>query len=140
MFKKVLVAVDGSAANQAALSMAGQLAKDGAQLVLLNVIIPVPARVGAGEPPLDESAHVLADAAATIKAAGGSVGKEIQSYAGIRGPAHEIIEAAQSEGCDLIVTGSRGHSAWLGMALGSVSLRVLHHAPCPVLIVPADVD
>ena len=136
MFKKVLVAVDGSAANQAALSMASQLAKDGAQLVLVNVVMPIPARVGAGEPPAEESAKVLTDAASTIKAAGGSVSKELQSYAGIRGPAHDIIEAAQNEGCDLIITGSRGHSAWVGVALGSVSMRVLHHAPCPVLVVP----
>lgn len=138
MFKKVLVAVDGSPANKAAIEVASQLAKEGAELILINVVMPVPTRVGAGEPALDESTEILLEAAAMMKAAGASNVKEIQSYAGVRGPAHEIIEAASNEGCDLIVTGNRGHSAWLGLALGSVSQRVLHHAPCPVLVVPGE--
>ncbi len=138
MFKKILVAVDGSAANQAAIKVASQLAKDGAGIVLINVIMPTSARVGAGLPPPEESIAVLEEAAAAIKAAGGAVAKEMQSYAGVKGPAHEILEAASNENCDLIVTGNRGHSAWLGLALGSVSQRVLHHAPCPVLVVPGE--
>lgn len=136
MFKKVLVAVDGSAANRAAIEVASQLAKDGAEMILINVIMPVSVRVGAGEPSPEESAKVLEDAAAAIKAAGGAMVKELQSYAGVKGPAHEILEAARNESCDLIVTGNRGHSAWVGLALGGVSQRVLHHAPCPVLVVP----
>jgi nucleotide-binding universal stress UspA family protein len=137
VFKKVLVAVDGSPANRAAVDIASQLAKEGSELILINVIMPISGRVGAGEPSPEESSEVLTEGVAAIKAAGGAVAKEIQSYAGVRGPAHEIIEAARNEGCDLIVTGHGGHSAWVGLALGSVSQRVLHHAPCPVLVVPS---
>lgn len=141
MFNKILVAIDGSPANQAAIAVASQLAKEGAQIILISVIMPTPARVGVGLPPVEESTEVLNEAAAAIKTAGGSAVKEIQSYAGVKGPAHEILEAARNEGCDLIVTGNRGHSAWVGLALGSVSQRVLHHAPCPVLVVPGeDID
>ena len=135
MFKKALVAVDGSAANQAAIEVASELAKDGVEIILINVVTPVSVRVRADEPLVEESSNVLSDAAAAIKAVGGLV-KEMQSYAGVKGPAHEILEAARNESCDLIVTGNRGHSAWVGLALGSVSQRVLHHAPCPVLVVP----
>lgn len=39
-------------------------------------------------------------------------------------------------GVRLIVMGSRGLNALLGSMLGSVSTGVLHHAPCPVAIVP----
>jgi len=39
-------------------------------------------------------------------------------------------------GMRLIVMGSRGLNALLGSVLGSVSMGVLHHAPCPVTIVP----
>ena len=137
MFKKVLVAVDGSAANRAAVEVGSQLAKEGSELILINVIMPLPGRVGAGEPSHEESSAVLMETVAAIKAAGGAVAKEIQSYAGVRGRAHDIIEAARNEGCDLIVTGHGGHSAWVGLALGSVSQRVLHHAPCPVFVVPS---
>jgi universal stress protein A len=50
-------------------------------------------------------------------------------------PAESIIDAAQSEGADMIVVGSHGRGA-LGRALiGSVSDQVVRHAPCPILVV-----
>jgi len=44
--------------------------------------------------------------------------------------------ACKDRGMRLIVMGSRGLNAFLGSVLGSVSMGVLHHAPCPVTIVP----
>lgn len=44
--------------------------------------------------------------------------------------------ACQVRGMRLIVMGSRGMNAVLGSMLGSVSMGVLHNAPCPVTIVP----
>ena len=37
--------------------------------------------------------------------------------------------------CDLIVMGSHGRSGLAGLIMGSVASRVLHLAPCPVLLV-----
>ena len=45
-------------------------------------------------------------------------------------------EACKDRGMRLIVMGSRGLNAVLGSVLGSVSMGVLHHASCPVTIVP----
>ena len=48
---------------------------------------------------------------------------------------HEIIEVAKRKDCDLIIMGSRGMSPIKELMLGSVSLKVMHHASCPVLVV-----
>ncbi len=50
-------------------------------------------------------------------------------------PATELCKLASEEDIDLIVVGSRGLTGLQELALGSVSHRVAHHAPCPVLIV-----
>ena len=51
-------------------------------------------------------------------------------------PAHEIANVASDVGADLIVMGTRGHGPVAGLVLGSVVLRLLHVAPCPVVAVP----
>ena len=49
--------------------------------------------------------------------------------------AHEIIEVAKRKDCELIMMGSRGMSPIKELMLGSVSLKVMHHASCPVMVV-----
>ena len=51
-------------------------------------------------------------------------------------PAHEIADLAREVGADLIAVGTRGRSTVVGLLLGSVTQRLLHVAPCPVLAVP----
>jgi nucleotide-binding universal stress UspA family protein len=50
--------------------------------------------------------------------------------------ARMIVETAAREEVSLIVIGTRGPSSVAELVLGSVSLEVLRHAPCPVLVVP----
>ena len=42
----------------------------------------------------------------------------------------------ESKGASMLVVGSRGHSAMGSLLLGSVSNHVVHHASCPIVIVP----
>jgi nucleotide-binding universal stress UspA family protein len=51
-------------------------------------------------------------------------------------PAQAILVAAEDEKCDLIVMGTRGLSDFMGMALGSISHKVLHTTNCMVLLIP----
>lgn len=50
--------------------------------------------------------------------------------------ARVILETAAREEVSLIVIGTRGPSNMAELVLGSVSVEVLRHAPCPVLVVP----
>jgi nucleotide-binding universal stress UspA family protein len=50
-------------------------------------------------------------------------------------PAQALIEASQD--ADLLVVGSRGGGGFSALALGSVTNQVVHHAKCPVVVVPA---
>jgi nucleotide-binding universal stress UspA family protein len=47
----------------------------------------------------------------------------------------EIIRYAEKEDVDVIVVGTRGHSQFKKLLIGSVSLGVLTYAPCPVIII-----
>ena len=61
----------------------------------------------------------------------------VPTHALAGGTAHSIAEAAQRNQVDLIVVGTRGHTVLGGLLLGSVTQRLLHITPCPVLAVPA---
>lgn len=49
-------------------------------------------------------------------------------------PAAVILDVAQ--GGDLVVLGSRGIGGFKGLLLGSTAHHVVHHAACPVVVVP----
>lgn len=55
----------------------------------------------------------------------------------VEGPAARgLLDVAK--GATLVVVGSRGRGGFAGLLLGSVSQQVTHHAPCPVVIIPAE--
>jgi Universal stress protein UspA and related nucleotide-binding proteins len=51
-------------------------------------------------------------------------------------PAQVLLHA--SVGAELLVVGSRGHSTFAGILLGSVSQHCVQHAQCAVVVVPSD--
>lgn len=53
-------------------------------------------------------------------------------------PGPVICEVAERRGVDLVVLGTHGHGFLKRVLMGSVSTHVLHHAPCPVMVMRHD--
>jgi nucleotide-binding universal stress UspA family protein len=53
-----------------------------------------------------------------------------------RASGYSVFDVARDVGADVIVVGTRGRGPLAGLLVGSVTQRLLHVAPCPVLAVP----
>ena len=139
MFDVIVWATDGSPSAEAALPFAAGLAKSGgARLVIVHVDELVPSRGGAYHLQADETDVVAGVEGHLAKLRGEGVDVHLElRQAGSGGAAHIIADAAREADADLIVVGTRGHGSVAGLILGSVTHRLLHLAPCPVLVVPA---
>jgi nucleotide-binding universal stress UspA family protein len=72
----------------------------------------------------------------TVATYAGDVPTEVEVRSG--DPTKEILEAAVRVEADLIVIGNKGMTGAKRFFLGSVPNKVIHHAPCGVLIVRTD--
>ena len=141
-FRSILVAVDGSRHSEVALTHAIELARDGnARLTILTAVTSPPGAALTGPAAAAAAASALEhDFDEVLRAAVRRVPDDlpVTTVLAHGPPAQAILREADRGGHDLIVMGSRG----LGLAralLGSVSHRVLRHAPPgAVLIVHAE--
>jgi nucleotide-binding universal stress UspA family protein len=62
-------------------------------------------------------------------------GVRAEAVLGSGNPGDVVCQEARGGGFNLVVLGSRGQGALKSHLLGSVSDRVMHHAPCSVLVV-----
>jgi len=138
VFTNVMWATDGSAHADRALGYATQIAlQEGATLHAVHVVEKFATGRVAGQ-----NAYLNEDEiAAKIQREVGDESEDIASVLhviiGKTGDAAALIaERAREVKADLIVVGTRGHSPLSGAILGSVTQRLLHLAPCPVLAVP----
>jgi nucleotide-binding universal stress UspA family protein len=140
---QIVVGVDGSPSSQAALQWAAdQAIRTGADVeaVIAWEYPAVAAGFGLAPAAMVTSSQyreyankVLTDAISRVTGPGSSV--RFSTRVGEGNAAQILLNEAAGE--ELLVVGSRGHGTFAGAVLGSVSHRVAHHAPCPVVVVRA---
>jgi nucleotide-binding universal stress UspA family protein len=132
VFKSVLLAVDESEQSSRAVDAAIELAKLTGASVELFHIHESQAVIGKGGGSFDNA--LLAAHSATITAAG--VPHTIKAGHCLMGHvAKGIVEEATEYGADTIVIGSRGHTGFGSVLIGSNANKVLHLSKIPVLVV-----
>jgi nucleotide-binding universal stress UspA family protein len=146
---RVVVACDGSPDGLEAVRFLGTLPLGrGTAVRMLGVVTPPPVPASGPEmlampwPPtvdafIDEQRTALDGVLSRAAEALGPEIGHVERSVVVGHPAGEILRAADEDGVDLVVVGARGLGPLGRLVLGSVSDRVVHHAPCPVLVVKA---
>ncbi|BAB66595.2 universal stress protein [Sulfurisphaera tokodaii] len=141
MFKKILVAYDGSDHAARALDIGIDLAKRYEAKLDIVEVVDTAALLGMGVAPIPGEViqQVYNKAKSDInnaKAKAQNQGvKDVEGVVLEGDPATAILEYAGKNGVDLIVTGSRGLSTFKRIILGSVSTKLVQEAKIPVLVV-----
>jgi nucleotide-binding universal stress UspA family protein len=138
--RTVLLATDLSSVSDKATTQAIDLAASvRARLLVVNVIDPGHRGGGkampyAGPPRVDQERTSRERPLLAIVDQARMRGVEATHLLWTGEPGHSIVAAAEAEGADLIVVGTRGLDRAGRFLLGSVSDYVVYHASCPVLV------
>jgi len=145
MYKRILVATDGSTLSKKAVTNAIALAATcGAELVALKVVPRYPQAYFEGSIPLSasevsriegqwtEAAKAALDAVQKTAKAKGVVSKGVTVKSDVVSDA--IIATAKKHKADLIVMASHGRKGIKRLLLGSETQQVLTHSHIPVLV------
>ncbi len=147
--KKILYATDRSKNSSYAFLYATDMARrHDAKIVIIHVIQPIPP-YAEFYPPVVVGKKDQEESVAEIKEHLQRFCKKTETQIGspcvelvakilvpLGHPPEEILNAADEEGCDVIVLGTHGKGFLAHTFLGSVSRAVLHRTRRPVFIVP----
>lgn len=142
---EIVVGVDESPGAQRALEWAlGEAVVHQCTVRLVHAISPIQSLYpyGMGEmvwvddinDQAEKAGRELLDAA-LAQAGGAPAGVAVERVTRFAPTANLLVE--ESRGKALLVVGSRGRGGFTGLLLGSVSQQVVHHADCPVVVIPA---
>lgn len=136
--KKILVAHDGSEESDKAVQTAVSLARGFHSALTVIAVIPEPYLMEVSEFDrmriLDTLTLDAKNSLAKIKAEAAGI-TSIKTIIKFGNPAAEILDTAAKMKANLIVTGSHGRHGAQRFLLGSVSSKIVDHAPCSVLVV-----
>jgi nucleotide-binding universal stress UspA family protein len=143
---EIVVGIDQSPGSQRALEWALEEAKLRQATVRLVHAVPPPQsyypysmveldRLEAGREEPQQAARELLESA--LASAGGEPAGVSVEVVPRFGAAPDVL-VEESGAAALLVVGSRGRGGFAGLLLGSVSQRAVHHARCPVVVIPAE--
>jgi nucleotide-binding universal stress UspA family protein len=138
MFRKILVANDGSAGASAALQAAIDLAvKCNAELHMISVeeIPHLAETMDEVEGEREEAEHRFAGVVERSRKLAAAHGLSLQPHLMPGHPVSTIVEFVRTHDFDLLVVGFMGHSALSNRLIGSTTDRLVDHAPCAVLVI-----
>jgi nucleotide-binding universal stress UspA family protein len=135
-WKTIVFATDGSKYSATAAERAISFAKSyGGELKVLSVV-DVPAEFYAEAPAAVEDMVKKAKGfVADVKAQAEAAGVKAETFVGEAEAYQAINNLAQEQKADMIVLGSHGRTGLRRLLMGSVTEKVIGHAPCPVLVV-----
>jgi nucleotide-binding universal stress UspA family protein len=141
MYKRILIAYDGSEAGQKSLLECLEVAQWGQSEFFLVAVRPPVALIAAeagvydAEREKEDEGHyqgILADGMQQLSSSGYKVTGEVV----VGDPVDQIVTFAKKIGADLIVVGHKHLEGWAARWWrGSLSKSLIEHAPCSVLVV-----
>jgi len=140
MYKKILVALENSPADEAIIPHVAEMARRlGSELLLLHVADGFAAR-NFNQLKLAESEEMKIDRAYLEKIAAQfrAQGLTASTLLALGDPPKEILKAAEKEKCSLIAMTSHGHRLIGDLVFGSTIHEVRHNTSIPVLLVRAE--
>ena len=140
MYRKILVALENSRADDSLLPHVTELAtKLGSRLLLVHVADGWAAR-NFSQLKLAESDEMKADRAYLDKVVVELrlKGLPVSAHLALGDPATEILKTAEAERCDLIAMTSHGHRLIGDIIYGSTINEVRHRTSIPILVVKAE--
>ncbi len=139
-YQKILVALDGSERSKHAYEETLKFVKETKAKILTIAVMPTHKELVSS---LSVFGHVkelikkpYIKALEEAKELAEENGIDIKTFFEEGKPYEKIIEIAQKEGCDLIVTGRRGVTSFEKILIGSVAHRIINYSPIDVLIIP----
>lgn len=138
MFKRILVASDGSSTSLEAARIAGQIAKTFSAALTVATVAYFPRVYASDVGPdmregyLEEWKRVLADTVAAAEAAGAEPEAKLLRE---EEPAKALLKEAERGGYDLLIVGRTGAGSPGSKMMGGVSRKLAEGAGCSVLMV-----
>jgi nucleotide-binding universal stress UspA family protein len=140
VFATIVCGVDGTPASAEAVRQAAALADRDSRVLLVAVVDEASAAAatapGGGivlpPPSVQLEGEALGEAADVVRSSRSELAVETRVLEGAVLPT--LIEALEREQATLAVVGRHGHSRLAGLVLGSAMTKLLHDAPCAVLV------